>query len=79
MPTNLQIFMERYAAALRQAVLDHPDQYRYPVESVPSVVEKMKQAIIAKTYSKDGHAFKAVCKQLGIKYTYTAINEYVAG
>ena len=74
---GLERFIERYSNNLRQAVIEHPEEYDFPVEHTPVVVGKMEQAFKRGSYNKDGRAIKATCKELGIKYTYTAINEFI--
>jgi hypothetical protein len=76
--SNLDKFMTEYEKQLKIVVLKYPEEYPWPVENVPIVAGKMRAAFIAKTYNKDGRAIKATCKILDIKYTYTAINEYLA-
>ncbi len=74
----METFMNEYVAQLTRAVNEKPEHYFYPVEDVPLVAAKMRAAILAKSYNKDGYGFKWACKSLGIKWTYTAINEFVA-
>ena len=76
---NFDTFMKIYTVELEKAVRNYPDEYPWPIENVPTVAAKMGQALKNKTYNKDGRAIKATCKQLNIKYTYTAINAYLAG
>ncbi len=74
---NFDTFMIVYKKQLKDAVVNYPQEYQFPIESVPDVVEKMGEGFNRGTYNKDGRAIKATCKELGIKYTYTAINEYL--
>ena len=76
-PARMDAFMAVYEPALRDAVIKHPDEYRWPVEDVPVVAGKMRAAIERGSANKDGPAFRAACKALGIKHTYTAIYEYL--
>ena len=73
---NQTHFLDLYLSALTNAVTTHPDEYLYPVESVPGVVTRMAAAIDRNSYNKDGYALKAVCKALNIPYTYKGINVY---
>jgi len=75
--SKLEAFMEVYARALAKAVLEHPEVYVYPVEDVPAVVEKMRPAIAIMNVNIDGYAFKATCKEIGIKHTRKAIRDYL--
>ncbi|MFY4731225.1 hypothetical protein [Nitrospira sp. BLG_2] len=76
--SNFDTFVQIYTEELKNAVVNYPDEYGWPVENVPTVAQKMAVAFKNKTYNKDGRAIKATCKRLNIKYTYTAINEYLA-
>jgi len=76
--SNFDNFIQVYTEQLEKAVKEYPDEYAFPVANVPTVVAKMSVGFKNKTYNKDGRAIKATCKVLGIKYTYTAINEYLA-
>ena len=73
----METFIKVYAEQLEKAVRERPEEYGWPFENVPAVVEKMKAAIKARTYNKDSRAFKGTCKILGIKHTYTAINHFI--
>lgn len=72
-------FMEVYSTELKRAIVEHPDEYAYPVDEAEVVVARMSAAIARGSYNKDGRAFKATCKALGIAYTYSAINAYIRG
>jgi hypothetical protein len=75
----MALFMGRYARNLERAVLAHPDEYYYPVADVPVVVERMRAALVAGTFNKDGYAFQWTCRDLRIKHTYKAILAYIEG
>ena len=76
--TGMGTFIRVYTEELERAVKDHPTEYPwYPSIPVSSVVAKIHDALKRGTYSNGGYAFKATCKRLGIKCTYTAINGYV--
>ena len=90
---NLQAFMEVYRAELEKAVAEHPEEYGIqrvsakagletlatPAEFAQIVSGRMEDAMIRGSYNKDGRAFKATCKILGIDHTYKAINSFVKG
>ena len=76
---NLDVFIKVYERQLTNAVRDYPQEYMWPVENVPVVAQKMRVAFSKGSYNKDGRAIKATCKELGIKYTYPAINSYLRG
>jgi hypothetical protein len=76
-------FMAEYEKQLTEVVkadklrpIEH-QEYRFPVEFVPVVVDRMKDAIQRGSYNKDGDGFKRTCKALGIKHTYMAINTWL--
>lgn len=52
---------------------------RWPRKSVQDVADAMIAAVVAGSFNKDGRAFRATCKHLGIKHTYQAIRSYIAG
>lgn len=76
-PQKLDTFMEVYSAELVRAVQTHPDLYAYPISEVPAVLIRMREAIKTGSFNKDGHAFKATCKSLGIKQTYRDIETFL--
>ena len=43
-----------------------------------ALAEKMTASLLSGSANKDGAGIKRTCKDLGIKYTYTAIQEYLA-
>lgn len=55
-----------------------PD-YAYSASRISSkdLAEKMTRSLIAGTASKDGAAMRSACKQLGIGYTYRAIETFL--
>lgn len=74
---NFETFMKAYCQNLYDAVRDHREEYCFGLDKVPDVVAKMKIAFGQRSYNKDSRAVKATCKQLGIKHTYSAINDYL--
>lgn len=77
MATNKEIFFDVYMVELSAAIEKYPNEYAYSKAQVPEVVERMKMAFDKGSYNKDSRAIKRVCKILGIKHTYKAINEFV--
>jgi hypothetical protein len=73
----METFMVEYAKQLEKAVREHPEEYLWPIEHVPEVVARMREAIKTGTYNKDSGAFKQTCKVLGIKHTYKAIAAFI--
>jgi hypothetical protein len=75
--TNKEQFFETYTKELTDAVQDHPEEYRYGIEAVPAVVEKIRDAFESRSFNKDSRAIKSTCRLLGIKHTYKAISEFI--
>ena len=74
---KLNEFFGVYETKLMNVVSDSANCYAYGPERVASVVQKMKAAVVAGTYNKDGKAFEDTCRHFGIKHTYTAINGFM--
>lgn len=73
----MDTFMKVYEECLRAAITSHPEEYRYGLDAIPGVLERMRVAICNGSYNKDSRAFRATCKKLGIKHTYSAIAHYL--
>lgn len=73
---NWKRFIEAYEAELDAAYRANPDDY---VCAFHVTYGRMAIAILRGSYNKDSATFKAVCKKLGIKHTYKAINAYIFG
>jgi hypothetical protein len=74
---NLKEFSFNYYKELRNAITNYPEEYMYSLEKLDDVHRRMLEAIKNKSFNKDSRAIKAVCKQLNIKHTYTAIYSYL--
>lgn len=74
---RLNEFCRVYAEKLKEAHATYPDDYGFRADALPTVTGKMIAAIERGSFNKDGHAFKATCKALGIAHTYKAINTYL--
>ena len=61
------------------AALAAQGAYAWPAENASNVAGKMRAAWYKGSGSKDGPAFKATCKELGISQTYKAMRAYIAG
>ena len=66
-------FQTMYLEELRNAREKYPEEYSWPREKLPEIAEHMFDAMRRGKYSKDSRALKAVCKRLGIKHTYSAL------
>jgi hypothetical protein len=76
---NLDTWVKTYEEQLLKAVREHPEEYAYGEDKVPSVAAKMAVAFEKGTFNHDGRAIKATCRALGIKHTRTAIKAYISG
>jgi hypothetical protein len=72
------LFGAVYRVELERAVKEHPEEYGWPVENVPVVVDRMMAAIRAETFNKDSRAIRATCKAFGLKHTYKALRAWLA-
>lgn len=75
---NFAKFCEIYEKNLRKNVVERPAEYGYDSSKVPEVMNRMRMALQNNTYSKETTTFKDTCKELGIKHTYMAINEFIS-
>lgn len=75
--SNSDFFKLLYAKNLARCLVTNKEEYLYSETELPKVLERMNAAIDRTSFDKDGQAFKATCKQLGIKHTYKAISEYL--
>ena len=76
-PAKLDTFISVYAVQLAKAHAQAPDEYLWRIETLPTVVERMKKAIENGSFNHEGNGFKWTCKELGIKHTRKAIQEYL--
>jgi len=74
---NQERFFAEYKKQLHKAVETRPDCYVWPMTELDEVFERMKLAVIRKSFNKDGLAFKWTCKALKIKHTYRDIETYL--
>ena len=72
-------FLEVYTRTLRDAVKKYPERYTWPIENVPTVAEKMTVAMARGTANMDTPAIKNALKELGVKATRKAVEEFFAG
>lgn len=75
--TNFDIFVKVYIEELEAAIRKYPEEYRWPLDNLPRVFEKMIEGFRQKTYSRDGRAIRATCKRLNIKLNYKDINAFL--
>lgn len=79
---RLDAFFAAYEPRLLEDVLARPTLYSYPASEVPAVMARLRNAVerrgTFKATDKNTDAVKAVCKQLGVKHTYKAIDEWLA-
>lgn len=72
---NLNAFMAEYQKQLAAVVVELPEEYAYPVEQVPNVCVRMREAFRKDSYNYDSPAIKRTCRVFGIKHTRKAIRE----
>lgn len=75
--TNRETFETAYRRNLAVAVERYPVEYGYIAGRVDEVAGKMMAALDSRSYNKDGRAFKSTCKELGLAYTYKAIEAFI--
>lgn len=74
---RFETFITVYRRNLARIRKEQPEVYAWPESMLETISERMAMAVRNGSFSKDGPAFKATCKELGLKYTYTAIGEYL--
>lgn len=75
--TNRKLFKATYAKHLEDAIKTHPDAYGFPEKELPIVIQKIFSAIDNGTFCKESPTFKATCRELNIKHTYSGIREFL--
>jgi hypothetical protein len=79
-PARFAQFAAIYPECLAQAVASKPEAYGPQVQSsVQNVATKMLAAVETGSYNHNGPSFKLACKRLGIRFTRTAIEAFLAG
>lgn len=68
-----------YQKHLEVVVKKYPTLYAFNYDKIPGITVKMVQAFKAGTYNNDGHAIKAMARELGIRPTYGALNNFFSG
>lgn len=76
---RLQKFLDVYKANLAKAHAAKPEEYTWSIDQLDEVYGRMVYAITKGTFNKDSESFKWTCKELGIKHTYKAIQEFING
>jgi 2'-5' RNA ligase len=71
-------FQEVYERTLRAAHKQFPERYKWPIEQVPAVAQRMAEAMAKGTANMDSPAIKAALRELGVKQTRKAANEFFA-
>jgi len=78
MKTSNQLrFLEVYKKNLRDCIKQYPDMYKIKEADIDAFGERFITGFTKFKSSKDGIAMKKTCKELGIGYTYKAIEEYL--
>jgi hypothetical protein len=76
-PERLAQFSRVYRAKLAEG--HGLGKYGWHPSKLEEVGNNMMAAVERDSYNKDGYAFRATCKALGIKHTYAAIHVYLHG
>lgn len=74
---KLDTFFSIYTKELARAAEKYPDRYAFRPDQAQIVSDKMRRAVLQRTYNHDGYAFAWTCKALGIKHTRRAIGEFL--
>lgn len=74
----METFLASFQKHLTERVTANPGGFMYGVDGVPKVVESMRKALKNGSYFTSAEAVKLACKELGIKPTYKAIEEFIA-
>lgn len=72
--TKFYDFVDLYAKHLYDAFQNNPLDYG---QGYDITLNNMKYAILKGTFNKDSESFKKTCKELKIKHTYKAIDEFL--
>lgn len=75
---NLQCFIDVYKEKLIESRQKNPESYSWPESEFETVFGRMVSAIQRGSFNKDSDAFKATCKELKIKHTYKAIQDFIS-
>ncbi len=65
--TPKEAFRAAYAIALAKARNERPESYKWPVEELPAIVDRMMAALERGSANIDSPAIKAACKACKIK------------
>lgn len=80
---RLDRFMQVYEVELAKAVVEFPNEYRWPKDiTVETVAGRVRGAIERggiHAIDKSGRAIKATAKRIGVKNTYTEMNLWLLG
>ena len=75
---SFTLFAIEYLRQLDQVRAKYPTEYQWPPGvDAADVRDKMMQAIVNRSFNKDGRAILATCKVLGIPCTYKGIYTYL--
>ena len=78
MSSNMDIFMHVLEEELRINIARSPGSYSYTVDELPAILDKFRAAIPRDGMHIGGPAFKATCRRLKIKNTYTSIRAFTS-
>jgi len=76
--TNKQIFQAALQKNYTKLFVTPEYAYSAKVTTPEILAEKMTNSLANNTANKDGAGIKNTCKELGIKYTYTEIQQFLS-
>ena len=77
--SNLETFLDVYMKHLAEDQAQNPDKYAWERSSLQRVRELMALHLQRRTFDNHSTACRRTCKELGIRKTYKAIEEYLRG
>lgn len=75
--TNKQIFQAALEKNYTKLFTDPEYAYSAKVTTPAILAEKMTNGLANNTANKEGEGIKNTCKELGIKYTYAEIRQFL--
>ncbi len=76
--TRLEYALSRLESLYRAEYHKNPSAYHFGPEGLQKAVTAIRIAFAQNRYSKEGPAVKALFKELGLKHTYKAMQEWLA-
>jgi hypothetical protein len=74
-----EILAKHYAVLFESDDPDYNNTWLKSKHTPQSLADKMTESLCVGLANREGKGIKRACKELDIKYTYTAIKEYLNG